>query len=325
MGAFCGNRLCELEDGENATTCPQDCAPGCGVGAVTTCKTLDPNFNPICEIAGFYCRDMMRVMACCGDWLCEGQEQVMGPDYCAVDCADCTFTVPSVTVTPLSQTITTDGGSVTYSVSVKNNDTPLPGGTCQAFDYALSINDSNLTNFAPSTITPITLNLAAGATGTATLTVKALRGQGGGTDVTTVTASAPAHLNGSASATTTIQIGQKVTVDQLQTGTVTGKGGSAVFTPATTFTVGSDVNIRTHVIIAGTTTPVNNAAITQQIIAPNNTVVATLNSTTDATGYAIAKWRSRNMVKGTYTVKVINVTNGLSWDGIIKTTTFTLN
>jgi len=320
MGNFCGNRLCELGDGENATNCPQDCAPGCGV-AGTTCKTPDASNNPICEIPGFFCRDMMRLMTCCGDWLCEGQEQVMGPTYCAVDCANCTFTVPSVTMTPSSQTITTDGGSVTYAVSVKNNDV---GVGCQPFDYSLSISDTNLTNFSPSTVTPPTLSLAAGASGTATLTVTALRNQGGGTDVTTVTASAVSHLNGSASATTTIQIGQKVTVDQLQTGTVSGKGNSAIFTPTTSFTVGADITIRSHVINTATTLPVSNATVTQQIIAPNNTVVATLTSTTDATGYALAKWRSRGMAKGTYTVKAINVTNGTSWDGIIRTTTFTL-
>ncbi len=319
LGSFCGNRLCELGDGENATNCSGDCAPGCGTVAAG-CKTLDANLDPICEVPGFFCRDMMRLAACCGDWLCEGQEQVSGPTYCAADCANCNFTAPTVTLTPASRLITTDGGSVTYAASVLNNDS---GSGCQPATYALTSADSNTTNFAPSAIAPTALTLAAGETGTATLTVTALRNQGGGVNVTTVAASAPGHLPGSASVTTTIQIGQQVSVDQLQTGTVSKSG---TFTPQTTFAAGADVNVRAHVTaVPPPPASVSGATVTQQIFAPSGALVTALTSTTATSGYAIAKWRSRGAVKGTYTVRVTNVTNGVAWDGIIRTTTFTLN
>ncbi len=315
-GAFCGNGLCELGDGETSSNCPADCAPGCGTSSPLTCA------NAACTVPGYYCRDMMRVPACCGDGLCEGQEAVttnVPSTYCAVDCGQlCTNAAPTVTITPASQTITTDGGSVNYTVTVKNNDS---GSACPAVTYSLSTADSNTLNFALSTITPPTLTVASGATGTATLTVKALRGAATGTDTTTVTASAPQHANGSAQAATTIQVGQSVSVDQLQTGVSTKTG----FTPQTTFTAGADVYIRSHVVLTGTTTPVNNAAVTQQVIAPNGSVVATLSATTTSTGYAVAKWRSRGAATGTYAVKITAVTNGFLWSGgTVTTTTFTL-
>lgn len=318
-GAFCGNGLCELGNGETSANCPADCAPGCGVTALS-CNTTPA----VCAVTGFYCRDMARVAACCGDSLCEGQEAVttsVPSTYCAADCGTiCSIAAPTVTITPASQTITTDGGSVNYTISVKSNDT---GTSCASVTYTLLVADSNSTNFALSTITPTTLTLAPGTTGTATLTVKALKGATTGTDTTTVTASAPQHTSGFVQATTKIQVGQSVSVDQLQTGTVSGK--PAVFTPQTTFTVGADVNVRSHVVLTGTTTPVNRASVTQQIIDPTGTVVATLSSSTDATGYAIAKWRSRGAARGTYTVKITAVTNSLSWSGgTVTTTTFIL-
>jgi hypothetical protein len=315
-GAFCGNGLCELGNGETSANCPADCASGCGTSSPLTCA------NTACTVPDFYCRDMMRVAACCGDKLCEGQEAVttnVPSTYCAADCGQlCTNAAPTVTIAPASQTITTDGGSVNYTVTVRNNDS---GSTCAAVTYTLSAANSNTTNFAPSTITPATLAIAPGTTGTATLTVTALRGATSGTNITTVTASAPQHANGSAQATTTLQVGQSVSVDQLQTGIST----KTSFTPQTTFTVGADVYIRSHVVLTGTTTPVNNAAVTQQVIAPNGSVVATLSATTTSIGYAIAKWRSRGAATGTYTVKITAVTNGLFWSGgTVTTTTFTL-
>jgi len=79
------------------------------------------------------------------------------------------------------------------------------------------------------------------------------------------------------------------------------------------------------VVLTGTTTPVNNAAVTQQVIAPNGSVVATLSATTTSTAYAIAKWRSRGAATGTYTVKITAVTDGFFWSGgTVTTTTFTL-
>jgi spore coat protein A len=98
-GALCGNSLCEAGDGENCVTCPEDCAGkqkggggnqfccgfddgqvntpvGCGVGSDDN-RCIDASANLFCRVAP-------RVLACCGDALCEGQETEAS---CAVDCA----------------------------------------------------------------------------------------------------------------------------------------------------------------------------------------------------------------------------------------------
>jgi spore coat protein A len=98
-GALCGNGLCEAGDGENCVTCPDDCA-GKQQGAVGNqfCCGFDDGqvTNPIvcgndvnddrCIDArdNLFCRVAPRVLACCGDKLCEGQETGTS---CAVDCA----------------------------------------------------------------------------------------------------------------------------------------------------------------------------------------------------------------------------------------------
>lgn len=86
-GAFCGNGLCEIGDGENFDNCALDCAGsskgknpfkcGLGVGYVD-CS------DERCTSGGYFCRTAPRVPACCGDALCEGQEDAT---TCAVDCA----------------------------------------------------------------------------------------------------------------------------------------------------------------------------------------------------------------------------------------------
>jgi FtsP/CotA-like multicopper oxidase with cupredoxin domain len=84
-GASCGNGLCEIGDGENSSNCAQDCAPGCGIGGVGCSDSA-------CTPAGFFCRQSARVLACCGDALCEGQET---PVNCSNDCpVICTQTEP---------------------------------------------------------------------------------------------------------------------------------------------------------------------------------------------------------------------------------------
>jgi spore coat protein A len=100
-GASCGNGLCEAGDGENCVTCPSDCAgvqsgPGskycCGGNfggnvnnPIPDCGT-DANGNScIDQAAGWFCRVMPRVSACCGDNLCEGAETGAS---CAADCTD---------------------------------------------------------------------------------------------------------------------------------------------------------------------------------------------------------------------------------------------
>jgi hypothetical protein len=97
-GNLCGNGLCEAGNGENCVTCPDDCAGkqkgsaqnqfccgfddgqvsgpiGCGVDANDD-RCIDAS-------AGLACRVTARLMACCGDALCEGAETISS---CAVDC-----------------------------------------------------------------------------------------------------------------------------------------------------------------------------------------------------------------------------------------------
>jgi spore coat protein A len=115
-GAFCGNGLCEAGDNENCVTCAEDCGGrqkggqqnqfccgfadgqvnnpiGCGVDANDN-RCIDASAN-------LFCRVTARLSACCGDALCEGQEQVQGPDYCQNDCDPnaCTPDEPGTEVT----------------------------------------------------------------------------------------------------------------------------------------------------------------------------------------------------------------------------------
>jgi spore coat protein A len=98
-GALCGNGLCEGGDGENCVTCPGDCAGKqqgsvgnqfcCGFndGQVTNPIACGDDVNDgrcIDATDKLFCRVDPRVMACCGDKLCEGQET---GGTCAVDCA----------------------------------------------------------------------------------------------------------------------------------------------------------------------------------------------------------------------------------------------
>jgi spore coat protein A len=103
-GAFCGNGLCEIGDGEDFVTCPEDCNGKTKGKSAFNCTAGDPNDpdNPGtncgfaadgftvefdgCTTDGFYCRVAPRLRACCGDTLCEGQEQAQGPDFCELDC-----------------------------------------------------------------------------------------------------------------------------------------------------------------------------------------------------------------------------------------------
>jgi spore coat protein A len=97
-GALCGNGLCEAGDGENCVTCPGDCAGKqqgsvgnqfcCGFndGQVTNPIACGDDVNDgrcIDAAAELFCRVAVRVLACCGDKLCEGQETGAS---CAVDC-----------------------------------------------------------------------------------------------------------------------------------------------------------------------------------------------------------------------------------------------
>ena len=77
-GWLCGNGLCEVGDGEDCSNCPADCAGGAGY-----CCGDDVGCDDSRCTDGYYCRTMPRVAACCGDSLCEGQEEVAGASFCA--------------------------------------------------------------------------------------------------------------------------------------------------------------------------------------------------------------------------------------------------
>jgi spore coat protein A len=98
-GAVCGNGLCEIGDGENCVTCAEDCAgkqkggnqfccgDGGGNSPVLNCGFDSDGFTLLddrCTSVGFFCRRAPRLPACCGDALCEGQEDA---NSCALDCA----------------------------------------------------------------------------------------------------------------------------------------------------------------------------------------------------------------------------------------------
>ena len=103
-GALCGNGLCEAGDGENCATCPEDCGGRqkggqsnqfcCGFddGQVTNpigCGVDAADDRCIDSAAALACRVTARLSACCGDAMCDGQEEVQGADYCQVDCEAC--------------------------------------------------------------------------------------------------------------------------------------------------------------------------------------------------------------------------------------------
>ena len=109
-GALCGNGLCEGGDGENCLTCPADCAGKQTGGAQNQfCCGFDDGqvTNPIgcgvdvaddrCIDSGsdLFCRETVRLSACCGDKLCEGEETISS---CANDCDPnvCTPSEPGV-------------------------------------------------------------------------------------------------------------------------------------------------------------------------------------------------------------------------------------
>jgi hypothetical protein len=145
----------------------------------------------------------------------------------------CTAVAPTVGLTPIAQTITASGGSVSYSVTVKNNDT---GTTCTSVSYTLSVADSNTASFIGSTLGSTSVTLAPGATSSAVaLTVSAKSGQASGSDVTTVAAAATAHNAGTNSVTTTLNVATcTVSAPTLSitptSQTITANGGSAAYT-----------------------------------------------------------------------------------------------
>jgi len=98
-GNLCGNKLCEIGDGEDFLTCPEDCNGRDKGKKRFNCGSDDPNdpgyncgfaadgytvLDDRCITNDYFCRVAPRVAACCGDRLCEGQETETS---CAIDCA----------------------------------------------------------------------------------------------------------------------------------------------------------------------------------------------------------------------------------------------
>jgi spore coat protein A len=135
-GALCGNGLCEAGDGENCVTCAEDCAGKqkgsaskqfcCGydddqVGGPILCGVDPEDDRCIDSASNLFCRIAPRVPACCGDALCEGQEEVEDT-YCDVDC-----TPGGSTCTP---TETPEGSCFDGVDNDCNNDTDCTDANC---------------------------------------------------------------------------------------------------------------------------------------------------------------------------------------------------
>jgi predicted CxxxxCH...CXXCH cytochrome family protein len=104
----------------------------------------------------------------------------------------CVRIAPTVALAPASQTISTEGGSTVYTLTVTNNDSAI----CGSETFNLSKSDSNSTNFNVSTLSAASVTLATGASSSGlTLTVNAKTGQASGTNVSSVTAASANHAN----------------------------------------------------------------------------------------------------------------------------------
>jgi hypothetical protein len=233
-GALCGNGLCEAGDGENCVSCPADCAGKqkgsaskqfcCGFddGQVTNpnpsgCRT-DANGNSCIDVSSnTFCREAVRVSACCGDKLCEGEETEAS---CAVDCAAgpavCTYADPTVSISPNAQDITTDAGSAAYTVRITNNDSAACPDTTS--DLTVSDSDAGTDFLLPSTLDQSSVTLAPSASADVTLTVTGQLGApNAASNDTSVTAADPAANHAdvtSNTVTTTINVGGQVDCSQ---------------------------------------------------------------------------------------------------------------
>jgi spore coat protein A len=342
-GALCGNKLCEIEDGEDCLNCPEDCAgqqigapddfccgSGAGTNPVTNCGFDADGFTVLdnrCLSNEFYCRVKARVPACCGDSLCEGQETSVS---CPTDCAPtgaCTYVDPTVVITPPAQDVNA-GNSVTYTVSVTNNDT----GACPMTTFNLTVDDSdNGADFVtPSTVNPTSVMLMPGASQDVILTVTA-QPDGTGSNDTAVTATdtalPPNHADVTSNMVTTtivaVQPAVGVRNGELVSGRYEGPKKNQVFVPAATFTVGEDVFI--HAIVRDQTeNPVENADVELTITGPAGYANVLVASQSDPNGLVETKWRTRRLDPGAYTITVTNVTNGVMWDGVMTNINVTL-
>ncbi len=115
-GTACGNGLCEAGNGEDCVNCPADC-DGKQNGGVQNqyCCGGGGGTNPVdcsdsrCSTGGFHCRQSTRPDVCCGDFMCEGTEDI---GSCSLDCSpdsdgdgffdwgDCDNADPTATAVP---------------------------------------------------------------------------------------------------------------------------------------------------------------------------------------------------------------------------------
>ncbi|MEA3273832.1 MAG: hypothetical protein U9Q81_00725, partial [Pseudomonadota bacterium] len=163
--------------------------------------------------ANLFCRIAPRVQACCGDAMCEGAETETS---CAVDCAAepppppvCTYADPTVSISPSTQDITTDGGSAGYTVNITNNDTTACADS--SFNLIVSDTDTGVNFVVPSTLGQGSVTLAPAASTGVSLTVTAQSGApNGATNDSSVTTADPAanHADVTSNAvTTSINVG----------------------------------------------------------------------------------------------------------------------
>jgi hypothetical protein len=118
---------------------------------------------------------------------------------------------------------------------------------------------------------------------------------------------------------------EQIGIDQIMTGKLNKRGTK--FTPASTFNRGNKVVVRAHLQDKQTLQPVSSAVVSISISGPGYTGVLT--GTTDSAGQTEVQWpTTKKTTKGTYTATVTNVVPpdpAESWDGVQKSTPFSLN
>ena len=166
----------------------------------------------------------------------------------------CTVSAPTVSITPTTQTISTNGGSAAYTVTVKNNDSGS-GCTNTTFNLALMDTDSTGANFVtPSVLGQTSLTMAPGANTNVTMTVRAKTGATAGTNSTSVTATATGHTSSTSNAVIT-----NITLPDTTPPTVTAFTMSAtaatLTVPVTTLTATDNVGVTGYLVNESSTVP----------------------------------------------------------------------
>ncbi|MEJ2485228.1 MAG: hypothetical protein P8Y68_05790 [Anaerolineales bacterium] len=122
-----------------------------------------------------------------------------------------------------------------------------------------------------------------------------------------------------------------MSVSELVTGKLTGKGKNLTFTLTTLFAAGDSVIFQAKVVDTSTGLPIPNATVDITIIGPET--VTLISGLSDSAGIAEATWRTSAPNKrgqggttpGDYTATVSNVTvSGYNWDGVTAWNAFTI-